>query len=112
IALGDVADGWPDTRECVDELLRLKNLTQLLGNHDYHTLEWIRTGAIDDLWYHQGGKATLNSYRDGVPASHVEFFKRARPYFVLGSRLFVHAGIDPHFDLRRQGISTFLWDRT
>ena len=27
ICLGDVADGWPQTKECVDELLRINHLT-------------------------------------------------------------------------------------
>lgn len=111
ICLGDVADGWPDTRACIEELLRIKNLTHLLGNHDLYTLEWMDSGTAPDLWLAQGGEATRQSYRHEVPPGHHEYFKRARPYFVSRQRLFVHAGIDRHTDISHQGLSTFLWDR-
>ena len=63
ICLGDVADGWPETKACIDELLKVKNLTYLLGNHDLYTLEWMESVAIDDVWFVQGGEATIASYR-------------------------------------------------
>ena len=31
ISLGDVADGWPETKDAIDELLKVKNLVYLLG---------------------------------------------------------------------------------
>ena len=34
ICLGDVADGWPETPECFDELLKVKHLIYVIGNHD------------------------------------------------------------------------------
>lgn len=112
IALGDVCDGWPETKACVDELLRLKNLTYLLGNHDTWALDWMTSGRIEPVWYDQGGKATMESYRDGIPSSHVDFFRRALPYYILENKLFVHAGIDPFRPLEKQDEETFLWDRT
>ena len=42
ICLGDVADGWPETREAVDELLRIRQLTYILGNHDW----WYDAGKV------------------------------------------------------------------
>ncbi len=111
IALGDVADGWPETRTCIDELLSLKNLTYLLGNHDFWTLEWMETGYVEDVWYVQGGKATVESYRDGVPPSHIKFLKNALPYYVNQNRLFVHAGLDPNKPPDQQALHTLIWDR-
>src|SRR4051812_15465598 len=69
IFLGDVADGWPETKDCVEELLKIKNLVFIFGNHDFWTLEWMETGHADDIWLSQGGDATVKSYRDGVPKS-------------------------------------------
>lgn len=34
VCLGDVADGFPEVPECFDELLSIKNLVYVLGNHD------------------------------------------------------------------------------
>ena len=112
ISLGDVCDGWPQTSVCIDELLKVKNLTYILGNHDSWALEWMKTGLADELWLSQGGLATMNSYRDGVPGKHKKFLARALRYFVSGKKLFVHAGIDPLKKLKQQDDHIFLWDRT
>ena len=40
ICLGDVCDGWPQTYECVEELLKIENLIFILGNHDFWALQW------------------------------------------------------------------------
>ena len=111
ICLGDVADGWPETKACVDELLKIKNLTYLLGNHDFWTLEWMETGFIEEIWFEQGGKATIDSYGKDIPERHIQFLKRALPYYLLDNKLFVHAGIDIHIPLEAQTIETFIWDR-
>jgi len=112
ICLGDVCDGWPETKRCVDELLKIQNLTLILGNHDLCALTWMSAGNVDDSWLAQGGLATINSYRSGLPEQHVRFFKRALPYFVQAKKLFVHAGIDTSKLLENQTLQTFLWDRT
>ena len=111
IALGDVCDGWPETAQCVDELLKIKNLIYVLGNHDFWTLEWARKGTTPDIWLEQGGRATVDGYLQGMPQSHQKLFAKAPHYFVLEDRLFVHAGILPDMELEYQGQDIFLWDR-
>ncbi|HYC86232.1 MAG TPA: metallophosphoesterase, partial [Chryseosolibacter sp.] len=88
IFLGDVVDGWPETRECIDQLLQIDNLVWLMGNHDQWALEWMQTGFGENIWLDQGGKATVQSYRDGVPPGHREFLEHAKLYHVADSRLF------------------------
>jgi len=112
ICLGDVADGWPDTRASIEELLRIRHLTYILGNHDWWTLQWMRNGTIEEVWYRQGGEATIDSYHGEVPARHLEFLSAAPLHHVRNNKLFVHAGIDPLTPLDQQGYHTFLWDRT
>lgn len=112
IFLGDVSDGWPETKAAVDELLRIRNLTCILGNHDWWTLEWMRTGKIEPVWYSQGGDATVKSYENGVPEEHLALLSKARLYYVYENKLFVHAGIDPFVPLEHQDQETFLWDRS
>lgn len=112
IFLGDVVDGWPETRECIDELLKVRNLVCLLGNHDQWALEWMQNGTSQNIWLQQGGKATVDSYRDGVPSEHRQFLENAQLYYLNANRLFVHAGFDPKIPLSEQGPDTFLWDRT
>lgn len=112
ICLGDVCDGWPDTRLCIDELLKINNLTYILGNHDMWLLDWMTKRIAEDIWLSQGGSATVSSYAEGIPASHVEFLKKALPYFITDNKLFVHAGIDLYQPLDAQDIMTFAWDRS
>jgi serine/threonine protein phosphatase 1 len=111
ISLGDVADGWPETRECIDELLKIRSLIYILGNHDFWTLEWMETGVIEPIWFEQGGKATIASYSDGIPETHILFLKNARLHHQIDSKLFVHAGINPAIPLENQTLQILLWDR-
>lgn len=112
ICLGDVCDGWPETKASIDELMRIRNLTYILGNHDWWTLEWMRDRTIEPVWYAQGGKATVDSYRKGIPPEHMKFLSGAVLHHVYKNKLFVHAGIDPWRPLEDQGRDIFLWDRS
>jgi serine/threonine protein phosphatase 1 len=111
ICLGDVCDGWPETKQAIDELLKIKNLTYILGNHDFWTLEWMREGVGDEVWFGQGGEATIKSYTDAVPIEHIEFLEKALHYFIQENKLFVHAGIDTRVPVEKQTPQIFLWDR-
>lgn len=112
ICLGDVADGWPETNQAIEELLKVKNLIYVLGNHDFWTLEWMISGYPEDTWLEQGGQATIDSYHSKAPDEHVQFLKQAKPYHIHKNKLFVHAGIQMDRLLEEQGIQTFLWDRS
>src|SRR5678809_1079728 len=87
IFLGDVCDGWPQTKECISELLTIPHLTCLLGNHDVWFLDWMRHGTGEDIWLMQGGQASVDSYRDGIPADHIAFLSRALEYWEENNKL-------------------------
>ena len=44
IVLGDVVDGYPDVKQCFDELLKIKHCDYILGNHDLWALDWALRG--------------------------------------------------------------------
>lgn len=111
ICLGDVCDGWPETRHAIEELMTIKNLTYLLGNHDFWTLEWMREGFVDEVWEEQGGAATMKSYSNHIPIEHIEFLEKAHHYVVRDKRLFVHAGIDTRIPIEHHTLQILLWDR-
>ena len=112
IFLGDVCDGWPETREAIDELMRIAHLTWLLGNHDQLALPWMKTGELVSAWVNQGGETTMKSYQEGVPQTHIDFLENALPYFVHEERCFVHAGFDPARPIQLQDVNTLSWDRS
>ena len=113
IALGDVCDGWPGVRQCIDELLQIKDLLYIIGNHDLWTLNWAQKGLKEKVWLDQGGTNTLQSYAGGpMPKEHVDFFKNARPWVELDDKLFVHGGFNPLQSIREQSLMTIVWDRS
>lgn len=111
IALGDICDGWPEVDKVFDELLRVKNLTYILGNHDKWALDWFLYRDAPDIWTMQGGDVTISCYPHGVPETHIRLLTEARLYFKTENRLFVHGGFDPEIDIEKQGFDILLWDR-
>lgn len=118
--LGDVVDGWPDTKASMDLLLSIRNLVYILGNHDQWALEFY-TGKIkpnDDsfeLWLLNGGATTLESYGAGKPMQeeHLELLKRARPYHISEDNiLFVHAGFDTSKTIQKTNPEYLRWNRS
>lgn len=134
IQLGDVADGWHQVYECVDELLSIKNTIFIKGNHDEWFLQWIERGDHPDMWI-QGGEGTLRSYtkklgfgyggsasfgfKSGmssfdIPENHVNFWKNQLPFYKdEDNNFFVHGGFNRHYTIK-ENMKTkhvFWWDR-
>lgn len=112
IVIGDICDAYPETKQSIDELLKIKHLECILGNHDLWALWWATTGFKEDVWVNQGGENTILSYGgEGMPPAHVELLREAHPWFTLDNKLFVHGGFDPEKSLTEQSVETFIWDR-
>lgn len=131
ICLGDVCDGWPEVRQCFDELLKIKDLVYILGNHDDWALEWYDRATMyrgtpgdipEHLWTSQGGRATLESYGGttsdeyypiwkDMDKSHLELLKSAVLYYTEKNFLFTHGGIRELWPLEETHRDVFLWDR-
>ena len=116
IQLGDVVDGYPQTYECVEELLKIRNLIPIKGNHDEWLNQFIATDFHPFYWTY-GGKGTLISYlahagkkevfvrtskgfkssldASDIPLAHQSFFANQKLYHVDGkNRCFLHAGFN------------------
>ncbi|MCT1523659.1 metallophosphoesterase [Sphingobacterium hotanense] len=133
IQLGDVADGHDGVYDCVEELLKIKNLVAISGNHDVWFREFIATDFHPYYWNH-GGKDTVMSYlkhargkglcfpsgsgyktslnSSDIPATHRQFFSSQRLYYIdKENRCFVHGGFDRYVPFSDQSESTYYWDR-
>lgn len=132
IQLGDVADGWHEVYECVEELLSIKNTIFIKGNHDQWFLEWMQKGVHPDNWT-QGGEGTLRSYCNklgykytgsssfgfrsplsllDIPENHRNFWKNQLPYYKdEEDNLFIHGGFNRHYPLNEHLPHIFWWDR-
>jgi predicted phosphodiesterase len=111
ICLGDACDGWPEVNKVFDELLTVRNLVYILGNHDKWALDWFINHNVPSVWTEQGGNATIESYKEKVPESHVKILSGARLFYQLENKVFVHGGFNPEIQLEQQGENIFLWDR-
>jgi serine/threonine protein phosphatase 1 len=112
VCLGDVCDGWPDVPYVIEELLHVQKLVYLLGNHDQWLLEYFLSGNAPGIWLMQGGSSSVRSYKNGVPAGHMELLKNAGLYHVVDNILFVHGGMIPGEPVEYQDEETLLWDRS
>jgi serine/threonine protein phosphatase 1 len=117
IILGDVVDGWPDTPLVIEELLKIKEMVPIMGNHDIWAFEWLEFGRSPDLWTLQGGKATMDAYvqrHENLMIKHREnYFKKCNFLMVdEQNRVFVHGGFKRGIKLEAQTPETFMWDRT
>lgn len=135
IQLGDVTDGWSEVYEVVEELLKIKKLVAIRGNHDSWFKTWLMLGEHPASWL-QGGDGTLISYcrelskeyvpRYGgyttnllpldIPEKHYKFFiKTQKPYHIDSeNRLYVHGGLNRHFPIDDQIYNNediLMWDR-
>lgn len=119
VCLGDVCDGWPFVDKCFDELITIKNLIYIMGNHDWWAWKHFKNErpAIsgEAIWTTQGGDATLQSYKDGMPKAHLDILDNAHAAMhdtIDGkSTVFVHGGIWPDVPFEQQVLSHCIWDR-
>lgn len=136
ISLGDIADGWSETYECVELLLKMKedyNMIFIKGNHDDVFLDWMIKGVHPWYWL-QGAKETAESYirhaerpievyphmggynitlsNIDIPESHQKFFKeQILKYIDEDNNLFVHGGFNRHMHISEQVKDVLVWDR-
>lgn len=121
IQLGDIVDRGSQSYECVEELLKIKNLIAIRGNHDAWWQIYLNTGT-HPINFHHGGKETYESYiknvlderfPDVMPQHHVDFFNRQVDYYIDDkNRCFVHGGFDRHRKIDNQTDPViYYWDR-
>lgn len=134
IQTGDVADGYPQVYECVEELLKVKNLVSIKGNHDEWFTEFIKIDFHPQFWNY-GGKGTMLSYLQhcgktgaykpsgtgfktslvsaDIPPAHKDFFTNQQPYYIdKKRRCFVHGGFKRKVAFKDQLVSDYYWDRS
>ena len=141
IYLGDYIDRGKNSKEVINQILKLKNnkikTVNLMGNHDEFMIDFLFNNKNNiQNWLNFGLDQTLRSYgievvdfiKDGfgddiidqlrntllstMSEEHVNFFKDLELSFSSEKYLFVHAGIDPKKTLEDQTKEDFLWSRS
>ncbi len=131
IQIGDIVDGrWPDVFECIEELLKIKKLIAIRGNHDQWFLDYCMSGTHPVQWK-MGGDSTAKSYLrqmgkedlfipgvmasinpGDVPDAHLDLLKKQHYYYEdEKNRCFVHGGFDQFEAIGQQHPHVLYWDR-
>ena len=115
VLLGDIVDRGPGSRQVVEQILALRESTNVVfirGNHEEMMVEALVQGRGLDAWLHFGGAATLFSY-DGdprsVPREHLEFLQSSVDFRETERELFIHANLKPGVPLERQDAQWLRW---
>lgn len=139
VHIGDLIDRGPESSAVLDYLIDGiavgRNWIVLKGNHDLRLPMFYRDKDETDPnsrfhWLDEplGGRETIASYgvdtsfertRDGIwqdfrmkaPVEHAEFIDNLPLTFETDTHFFVHAGVDPDFDLNNQVDDDLLWIR-
>ena len=115
ISIGDIVDRGPDVYMVVEELMKIKNIILIQGNHDIWFKEYLSTKISNPTWWTQGGRETFSSYerRNWKNLSnHINFFNRQIPYFIDDkNRCFVHGGFNHKISIKNQSSRDLAWDR-
>ena len=109
VFVGDYVDRGPDSPGVLDRILALEaaaaagsgpRVVVLRGNHDQMMLDYATGTGDTDLWWANGGRATLHAYETRgdlvIPEAHVGLLRRSGLTFDAEGTVFVHAGLDPH----------------
>ena len=141
IYLGDYIDRGNNSKEVINQILKLKNnkikTINLMGNHDEFMIDFLFNKKNDiKNWLNFGVDETFRSYnieivefiKDGfeddvidrlrnellkkMDATHINFFKNLEVTHSTEKYLFVHAGIDPLKKLSEQTKKDYLWSRS
>ncbi len=120
IFLGDYVDGWSESPQTLDFLIKLKeshDCVILRGNHDELLLNWLKYNQSNQKWLQHGGQSTLKAYQmvtDDLKKKHEEFILSMDTYHIDSkNRLFVHGGFASHHGPEHEFYdNTVYWDRT
>ena len=123
IFLGDYVDGWSQSPDVIDYLIKIKehqNCIFIKGNHDELLLDWLqnKNENIDEsMWFKHGGEATVIAYSKVSQSTinkHIAFLKSLENYYLDNqNRLFIHAGFTNMNGIAYEYFpKLFYWDRT
>ena len=107
VFMGDYIDRGPKSKQVIDKIIEISSSYKtvcLIGSHEYALLHAKEDDYYNFLFKNYGGPATVKSYGsfENIFKIHGDFFKSLKFYYLTEKYLFVHAGINPDYDLEHQ----------
>ena len=104
--LGDYIDRGPRSKKVIDLIINLLiqgyEVKCLMGNHEVMLLNSLNNDKEFELWFKNGGKSTLDSFKVEHPKylknKYLKFFTNLDYYYELKEFVLVHGGLNFHID--------------
>ena len=138
--LGDYIDRGPKSKDVIQTIIEftLPNVEKicLLGNHEQMLLDvlnykenslyqWIANSGVETLESYGGSlsefvdfnmelsfeKKIYSKIHEFIPNEHKKFYDSLKLFYVWKNYIFVHAGINPLLDIKKQEKETLIWTR-
>lgn len=123
VFLGDYVDRGLFSKEVIDEIIALKEVTNVItlkGNHEVMMLfsrsdencfnQWMGYGGFDTVASYMSDFQFNNWYKH-IPESHWIFIKQTIPYYEIENHIFVHAAVDETKEMSEQTEEFLYWNR-
>lgn len=114
IFVGDYVDRGADSYEVYKYIKKLDNEKNIFirGNHEEMMVDAVLNENKIDLWYHNGGQETKESFPNNSELKNAAHFFDSLPYYyTTQDYIFVHAGINPSKGLEEQTEHDLFWIR-
>lgn len=118
VCLGDWIDRGPESYHITEHLIAFSACAPdgwkwkvLTGNHEDMMVQCLSGCEPMSWWFHNGGEATMASYRDtgATIHDHLKWFANLPLCYEDAHRFYVHAGVNPNVPLVEQDRYTMLW---
>ena len=118
VFMGDYIDRGPNSRGVVEKVIEISENFEtitLIGSHEYALLHAKQDDYYNYLFWNYGGPATVKSYGghfENILKTHGDFYNNLKFYHLTDNYLFVHAGINPRYNLEEQCETDFVYIRS
>lgn len=116
IQLGDLVDRGPEPLLCIHEMLKIKNLIAIRGNHDWALMDYMDNNCQFHTWNGTHGSAvTMVKAKNMLREERLiilDFLHSQLAYHIDSeNRIFTHGGFDRDELIGSQVQTNFMWDR-
>ena len=121
IFIGDYINKGENSKKVLDYIIKLKNATFLMGNHEYYLLEYIKNGKYKDKLDLYAKGTTFKDFqldyftlKEKLYKPYRSFFDNLKKYLILDDYFISHAGINPkyaNYDISTIQLEAFLFNR-